>query len=289
MQGEQDTCSKDDCNPCQSGTSKKMSCRRSSLGGMVYNVQCMICKDIIDPDHPDENVKCLYHGRTCRCLYTRQKEHISGAKGRKEDNALYNHMQLFHPNQMSKFVFEAEKFFNDVSSHQIYECVCIPGVTHPQGRLDQCLGSQFQHHCSSSSKPGKEEVPLLKKTSQHESSVRESVWGPIEEVVWPQYGGTWGRWRRRGGQNLEDPEMFLKSSLSLLILKVGSSTPLSLSSFTFTFWWLCHCGWSHSLSVYHLKRRRLPWKLVEINVQNLKFNSMVPKSPKQQKTKPVDE
>ena len=78
--------------------------------------------------------------------------------------------------------------------------------------------------------------------------------------------------------------MFLKSSLSLLILKVGSSTPLSLSSFTFTFWWLCHCGWFHSLSVYHLKRRRLPWKLVEINVQNLKFNSMVPKSPKQQKT-----
>ena len=34
-------------------------------------------------------------------------------------------------------------------------------------------------------------------------------------------------------------------------------------SFTFTFWWLCHCGWCHSLSVYHLKRRRLPWKLVE--------------------------
>ena len=118
---------------------------------------------------------------------------------------------------------------------------------------------------------------------------QEEVWGFIEEVVWPQYGETWGRWRRRGGQNLEDPEMFLKSSLSLLILKVGSSTPLSLSSFTFTFWWLCHCGWSHSLSVYHLKRRRLPWKLVEINVQNLKFNSMVPKSPKQQKTKPVDE
>ena len=64
-------------------------------------------------------------------------------------------------------------------------------------------------------------MPLLKKTSQ--------VGGLIEEVVWPQYGGTWGRWRRRGGQNLEDPELFLKSSLSLLVLKVGSSTPLSLS------------------------------------------------------------
>merc|ERR1711928_116019 len=27
-----------------------------------------------------------------------------------------------------------------------------PGGTHP-GRLDHCLGSQLQHHCSSSSKP----------------------------------------------------------------------------------------------------------------------------------------
>ena len=135
MQGEQDTCGKDDCNPCQSGTSKKMSCRRSSLGGMVYNVQCMICKDIIDPDHPDENVKCLYHGRTCRCLYTRQKEHISGAEGRKEDNALYKHMQLFHPNQMPKFVFEAEKFFKDVASHQIYEGVCINNSQSTPGYL----------------------------------------------------------------------------------------------------------------------------------------------------------
>ena len=60
---------------------------------------------------------------------------------------------------------------------------------------------------------------------------RSQVGGLIEEVVWPQYGGTWGRWRRRGGQNLqnlEDPELFLKSSLSLLVLKVESSTPLSL-------------------------------------------------------------
>ena len=61
---------------------------------------------------------------------------------------------------------------------------------------------------------------MLKKTSKHG--------GLIEEVVWPQYGGTWGRRRRRGGQNLEDLEMFLKSSLSLLVLKVGRSTPLSL-------------------------------------------------------------
>ena len=59
--------------------------------------------------------------------------------------------------------------------------------------------------------------------------VQEEVSGFIEEVVWPQYGGTWGRWRRRGAQILEDPDMFLKSSLSLLVLKVGSSTPLSLS------------------------------------------------------------
>ena len=101
----------------------------------MYNVQCMICKDIIDPDRPDENIKCLYHGRTCRCLYTQQKGHNSGAEGRKEDNALYKHMQLFHPNQMQKFVFEAEKFFKDVASHQIYEGVCINNSQSTPGYL----------------------------------------------------------------------------------------------------------------------------------------------------------
>ena len=115
--------------------SRRMSCRRSSLGGMVYNVQCMICKMIVNPEKPDENIKCMYHGRTCRCLYSRQKEHNSGAEGKREDNALYKQMQLFHPNQASSFVFEAEKFFKDVASHQIFEGVCINNSPSTPGYL----------------------------------------------------------------------------------------------------------------------------------------------------------
>ena len=44
-------------------------------------------------------------------------------------------MQLFHPNQMPKFVFEAEKFFKDVASHQIYEGACINNSQSTPGYL----------------------------------------------------------------------------------------------------------------------------------------------------------
>ena len=68
-------------------------------------------------------------------LYTRQREDNSGAEGKREDNALYKHMQLFHPNQASSFVFEAEKFFKDVASHQIFEGVCINNSPSTPGYL----------------------------------------------------------------------------------------------------------------------------------------------------------
>ena len=125
MQGEQDFCGKDDCNPCKSGTSRHMSCRRSGLGGMVYGCQCLICKETENPEKPDQTIKSWYHGRTHRCLYSRQKEHNSGMEGRQEENAMHKHMELHHPNQEPRFAFEAEKFFKDACSHQIYEGVCI--------------------------------------------------------------------------------------------------------------------------------------------------------------------
>ena len=34
--GEKDHCGRDDCNPCRRGTTRKLSCRKVSLGGMVY-------------------------------------------------------------------------------------------------------------------------------------------------------------------------------------------------------------------------------------------------------------
>ena len=125
MQGELDDCGKEDCNPCQSGTTRKLSCRRSSLGGMVYGCECMICRENENPAKPGERLKSMYHGRTCRCLYSRQREHNTGMVGKKEENAMHKHMELFHPNMEPRFVFGAEKFFRDASSHQIYEGICI--------------------------------------------------------------------------------------------------------------------------------------------------------------------
>ena len=43
--GEQDFCGKDDCNPCEQGTSKKMNCRKVTKGGVVYSAQCITCKE----------------------------------------------------------------------------------------------------------------------------------------------------------------------------------------------------------------------------------------------------
>ena len=42
-QGEQDLCGKAECNPCQTGTTKRMSCHRSGVGGMVYSCTCLTC------------------------------------------------------------------------------------------------------------------------------------------------------------------------------------------------------------------------------------------------------
>ena len=74
-------------------------------------------------------------GRSHRCLITRQSEHQAGYEGRKDENALYKHHQLFHPDEDCHFSFEAEKFFNDAMSHQIYEGVCINNTPSTPGYL----------------------------------------------------------------------------------------------------------------------------------------------------------
>ena len=135
MQGELDDCGKEDCNPCQSGTTRKLSCRRSSLGGMVYGCECMICRENENPVKTEERLKSMYHGRTCRCLYSRQREHNTGMVGKQQENAMHKHMELFHPNMEPRFVFGAEKFFRDASSHQIYEGICINNSPSTPGYL----------------------------------------------------------------------------------------------------------------------------------------------------------
>ena len=48
---------------------------------------------------------------------------------------------FFHPNQTPKFVLEAEKFFKDVASHQIYEGVCINNSKSTPGYLNSNKGA----------------------------------------------------------------------------------------------------------------------------------------------------
>ena len=127
--GENDTCGKLDCNPCLRGTTKKLSCRKVSRGGMVYACNCLNCKQAV------EVKESWYHGRTARTLYTRQGEHITGFEAGKEENALYKHAQLFHQGEVPEFQFEAEKFFSDATSAQIYEGVCINHTPSAEGYL----------------------------------------------------------------------------------------------------------------------------------------------------------
>ena len=126
---EKDLCGKADCNPCRSGTTKKLSCRKVSRGGMVYTCSCINCK------LAEEEKESWYHGRSARTLYTRQGEHTAGYEARKPDNALFKHAQLHHPGETPEFQFSAEKFFSDPTSAQIYEGVSINHSPSTEGYL----------------------------------------------------------------------------------------------------------------------------------------------------------
>ena len=127
--GEKDNCGKNDCNPCSRGTTKRLSCRKVSLGGMVYSCSCLSCK------LAEQEKVSMYHGRSARTLYTRQSEHISGCVAKRTDNALFKHTQLFHEGVMPEFEFQAERFFSDATSAQIFEGVSINNTPSDEGYL----------------------------------------------------------------------------------------------------------------------------------------------------------
>ena len=126
---EKDHCGKDDCNPCKSGTTKRLSCRKVSRGGMVYSCCCLTCRQAT------EAKESWYHGRSARTLYTRQSEHSAGFDAGKTDNALFKHAQLHHPGSVPEFQFQTEKFFPDATSAQIYEGVSINHSPSAEGYL----------------------------------------------------------------------------------------------------------------------------------------------------------
>ena len=127
--GESDKCGKQECNPCENGTTRRLSCRRVSRGGMVYSCNCATCKEAVIPK------QSWYHGRSQRTLFTRQSEHCHGFESKKLDNALFKHKLLHHPDEQPKFVFQVEKFFSDAISAQIFEGISINNSQSDTGYL----------------------------------------------------------------------------------------------------------------------------------------------------------
>ena len=132
--GEQDKCGKADCNPCQHNTTKRLSCRRVTRGGQVYSCRCITCEQQV-VEEGEEKLESWYHGETSRTLYSRQQEHLRGLLGRKENNALYKHKELHHPNIDPQFEFRQEKAFPDPVSKQIFEGVSINNSPSSSGLL----------------------------------------------------------------------------------------------------------------------------------------------------------
>ena len=89
-----------------------------------------------------EKKESWYHGRTARTLYTRQGEHITGCEAGKSENALFKHAQLHHQGVMPEFQFQAEKFFSDATSAQIFEGVSI---NHTPSAEDYLMNSKAEY------------------------------------------------------------------------------------------------------------------------------------------------
>ena len=152
----------------------------------------------------------------------------------------------------------------------------------------------FNRNCTKSGKAGlifvKQILRLqfLKQNNKPPKNMNLRLWGKLgspafirrpegSSVEWPEakleallrrsFGlsmeGLGGGGGEEGGKIWRIQNCFWSHLCLYSFWKWGVVPHFPFPSFTFTFWWLCHCGWCHSLSVYHLKRRRLPWKLVE--------------------------
>ena len=126
--GEVDDCGKADCNPCRRGTTRRLSCRRVTRGGLVYSCTCLTCKQ--------QGVESWYHGASRRTFYRRQGEHAKGQEAHRVDNALFKHQDNNHHDEPPPLVqFKAERFLSDPMSRQIYEGVSINNSPSTPGHL----------------------------------------------------------------------------------------------------------------------------------------------------------
>ena len=129
-------CTDPECCVCASDGNKGLECRKTSRGGIGYEIQCLEC---------DENgKKSLYHGETSRTLYTRIKEHLHQSRVTcNENKPLLKHSIIHHPGKQVKFKIMKTGSFQDPLSRQINEGVRINNSTSDPGFL---INSKAEFH-----------------------------------------------------------------------------------------------------------------------------------------------
>ena len=105
----------------------------------MYSCTCLTCQ----LEGGGEVRESCYHGQTSRTLYTRQGEHMAELEREKHDYAMFKHKQNHHPNQQPEFQFQAERFFADMLTKQIFEGVSINNSPSSPGLLMHSK-SEFQ-------------------------------------------------------------------------------------------------------------------------------------------------
>ena len=127
-------CNDTDCLVCSCDSNKGLECRKTSRGGIGYEIQCMEC---------DANGKTsLYHGETSRTLYTRIKEHIRQSR-EIENKPLLKHNSIHHPGKRINFEIRKTGSFKDTLSRQVNEGVRINNSNSDPGFL---MNSKAEFH-----------------------------------------------------------------------------------------------------------------------------------------------
>ena len=134
---ELDTCNDEECHVCTSDVNQRPMCRKTSRGGIGYEIQCMECDE--------EGKVSLYHGETSRTLYTRIKEHMRQTTNTTNEirQPLLKHNTIFHPGKEIKFNVRKTGNFRDPLSRQINEGIRINNTRSDPGLL---MNSKSEFH-----------------------------------------------------------------------------------------------------------------------------------------------
>ena len=129
-------CNDHECRVCACEDNKGLECRKTSKGGIGYEIQCMECNE--------NGKRSLYHGETSRTLYTRVKEHFhQGRDTANESRPLLKHIMLHHPGKRVKFNIKKTGSFQDPLSRQVNEGVRINNSNADPGYL---MNSKAEYH-----------------------------------------------------------------------------------------------------------------------------------------------